>query len=283
MKAERHSDNVIEFTTKKKEFSVLWVADGHLDNPKTKVKWIKDLFKKYPEAYIIYGGDHSDLMQGKSDRRSSKSSLKNELKESDYLNQVVDYTRANFIEPYKDRVLCFTQGNHNTAITRHLEVDLSKFMLEPYGIELMHTAGYIMFKYSVSKGKRSAVFPIYFQHAPPSGGKRSKGMLSVDLLLAQHPDVKAIISEHIHTAFITPQTVERLDIRTKRLSYQNVWYIQAPTIKAEHEGKKSGYYHEVVKVGATTIGAVKLDFKVKYDNQGGVTLNMTPNIEIYYE
>jgi len=285
MKLTRCNENILQFSPSKNKFSIIWVADGHLESAKSKLKWMHKVFKDNPEAYIVYGGDNLDLMQGKYDKRGAKGDTPEHLNRSDYINAVVEEMRKELIEPYKDRLICFTKGNHNTSITRHHEVDIMKWLVEKDDIQLMHTAGFILVEIKARKGT-NLTFPIYFQHHPPSGGKRSKGMLSVDLLMAEHPDAKCIISEHIHETFITPQTVERLNVRSKSLSYNTVWCIQAPTLKAEHEGKKEGFFHERIKKSATTIGAIKMDFELKRvysDNKDNTIASMTPNWILYYD
>lgn len=262
---KKFDNNILEFTTDKKEFSIIWLADAHLDSDKSKTKWMHKILKENKDSYIIFGGDNHDLMQGKSDRRNAKSSLKDEFKANDYWNRIIEASRRGFIEPYKDRIIAFTSGNHESSVTRILEFDFLDWLVEKDEINRMYTAGYIIVKYSHKNS--SSTIPIYFQHHPPSGGKRSKGMLSVDLLLAEHPDAKIIISEHIHETFITPQTIERLDLHNKKLRYDTVWYIQAPTLKAEHLGKKVGFFHEKIKKSSTTIGAIKIDFKLKKINK----------------
>jgi hypothetical protein len=273
------SENVLEFNTTLKEFDIIWFADAHLDSNKSKVDFLHKILKENPKAFIIFGGDNHDLMQGKLDKRNDKSALKPDLKSSDYWNQLVNLTRKEIIDRYKDRIICWNTGNHETGALRNLEFDYLDFLLDNGRLgNRLYTSGYIIVKYKTTTAYIS--YPIYFQHAPPSGGGRSKGMLSVDLLLGQRPDAKAIITEHIHQTWIHPETVERLGSKNK-LHYQTVWFIQAPTLKAEHEGPKLGFFHEKLRRGANTIGAIKLKFKlinkheVKY-------LDMTPEYMLYY-
>jgi len=281
-----HSDNILELITDKREFDVPWFADAHLDSKKSKRKFIKRLIDENPDAFIVYGGDCFDLMQGKKDRRAEKSALGDEFSESDYWNRVIDYSRDEWLYPYKDRIIAFIEGNHTTGVLSHNEIDFLGWLTDSGKLaNRMYAAGWIILTMKIAKG-RNLCFPVYFQHAPPSGGKRSKGMLSVDILLGEHPDAKAIITEHIHETYITPQTVERLNVRAKTVQYNNVWCLQAPTTKAEHEGKKRGYYHERVKKSATSIGALKLSFKYKRyqeDNKETELITLDPKYELLYE
>lgn len=283
-KTIKHSDNVLEFITKDKEFEILWFADSHLDSDKSKSKWIKDTINDNPDAFIIMGGDNHDLMHGKHDRRGSKSSLKPEQKRSDYWNALIEQSRKEWIEPYKDRIIVWNTGNHESSCLIHNEIDFLGWLTADGNGERLYTSGYIVISYFDNSRDKSVCFPIYFQHAPPSGGKRSKGMLSVDLLLAQHPDANAIISEHIHETFITPQTVERFSVHNKTITYRNVWYLQAPTTKAEHEGKKIGFFHEKIKKSSTTIGCLKLKFKfIRNKENRKRLLTLTPEYILHYD
>lgn len=281
---KKNQHDVLEFVTEEDEFKIIWISDAHLDNPKSKTKFRNDLIKENPNAYIIYGGDSHDLMQGREDRRSSKSALKEAFKEDDMWNRIIDSSRKEVIEPIEDRLICMTHGNHTTSLIRKHEFDFLTWLCEGK-CDVMDTAGYIIVRHKNKGGKILANNVLYFQHAPPSGGNRSKGMLSADLLLAQRPDADVIISEHIHQTWTHPATVEHLKTNGKPY-YKNVWIIQAPTLKAEHEGRRLGYYQEKVKAGATTIGAVALDFKVvRGDPQGSRTRRFVvePRYKLYYE
>lgn len=282
-KTVKHSDNVLEFITKDKNFSIIWFSDAHIDSLKSKTDWMHKVLKDNPDSYIIMGGDNHDLMQAKGDKRGSKSQLAPELKGDNYWNLVIEQTRKTWVEPYKDRIIAWLDGNHTSSVMNHQEIDFIGWLTDGDNGERLYTAGYLHITHDTNTKSKNAGFPIYFQHAPTSGGKRSKGMLSCDILLGEHPNVKAIITEHIHETFITPQTVESYDAKNKKITYQNVWYIQAPTCKAEHEGKKIGFFTEKVKKAATTIGAVKLNFSARYNKQGNCRLDMQPEWILFYD
>ena len=269
--------NVIEFITDLPNFSILWFADAHIDNPKSKLNFIHKTIRENPDAFIIFGGDHHDLMQWKLDKRASYSALKHEHKTDDYFNSVIDSTRSEIIEKYKDRIICFTRGNHESMATRTLNFDFVKFLLSGYNIPAGDFAGYIAVTYNQKGHKRRNI--LYYQHKPNSGGKRSKGMLSVDILKGNAPTANLYITEHIHDTWIKPETRE---ILTPGLNviYETLWFVQAPTTKDEFSGAKNGFLHEKIQPSPTTIGCIKLDYNFRYinnNNNKNNKLEVKPN------
>jgi hypothetical protein len=276
------SDNVLEFSTFNKKFSIIYISDAHLDSEKSKTKWLHKVLKENPDSYIVMGGDNHDLMQGKRDPRASKNALKESLKSSDYWNQVIKNSREEWVKKYKDRIICWNTGNHETSVLRNLELDFLDMLLD-YG-ELgnrLYTRGWIIISHVYGKMKYS--FPLFFQHIPPSGGQRSKGALSIDLLLADNPDARCIISEHIHTTLTHPATVERLNLLTKKLEKKLVWLVSMPTLKDEGTGKKQGFYDEKIKRGATTVGVMKLKFEFVNGDKKKYIRMLSPEPILYYD
>jgi len=276
-KVYKNENGIIFFETPEKEFSVLWFADAHMDNPKSELGFMHKTIKDNQNSYIIFGGDNHDLMQWKMDKRASYSAIKEEHKGDDYFNRVIHTTQKEIIEPYKDRIICFTRGNHETSITRKLNFDFFDFLLQGSNINCGDFSGYINFRTKIDDKRQNSKL-LYYQHAPSTGGKRSKGMLSVDIMLGQRPSADIILSEHIHTTTIHPETVEVVN-RNFSLKEKLIWFIFAPTLKAEHKGRREGFYHEKVKAGTTTIGAIKLNFKYNKDNN---LMYVKPEYELMY-
>lgn len=260
------SCQVIDFKNEGKELKIIWVADMHNDSKKSRINFLKKIVKKYPKAYLIFGGDSFDVMQNYNDPRSAKSALKESLKRDDYINAVIEEAYE-FYMPFKDKILAFNLGNHEETQIRHHGIDMVKMMVDRLNESTNHEiicgdlAGWI--KIRNHRGSANYSKNIYFSHQPISGGTRSKGVLSVDLLIGRYPDADVWICEHIHTSWILPLKIERFDGKGN-IKYENKWYIQAPTLKEEFAGKKRGYVHAKT-YGATPIGIVILDFELGRD------------------
>jgi UDP-2,3-diacylglucosamine pyrophosphatase LpxH len=112
----------VRITTDKNldELSVLLISDVHLDNTKSR----RDLLKKHlkevesKNGIVISGGDLMDLMQGKLDRRSSKSSLM-DIHKIAYIDDVIDDC-SETLSQY-DLSYILLDGNHETSVLNKLE------------------------------------------------------------------------------------------------------------------------------------------------------------------
>ena len=111
----------------RKRFRFLLRTDAHHDNPKCNQELEKQHLDEALEtnAGIIDNGDLFCAMQGKYDRRSDKSSLREEHQCGDYLDSLVR-TAADFYEPYAHNWVTLGRGNHEQAIRKNHETDLTE-------------------------------------------------------------------------------------------------------------------------------------------------------------
>lgn len=102
-------------------------SDAHHDNPHCDQNLERrhlDLAKQRG-AGVIDLGDLFCAMQGKWDKRSSKDSIREEHQGGNYLDALVN-TAAGFYGSYADNLILFGQGNHETAIKKQHETDLTQ-------------------------------------------------------------------------------------------------------------------------------------------------------------
>ena len=163
---ERISRNVTRITLNVKstaDADAAWVllsSDRHHDNPKC----LWDLEKKHlneaveRNAVIVDYGDLFCAMQGRFDRRSSKEDLRPEHQKGDYLDALVR-TATDFYGPYAHNFAVVGPGNHETAILKHHETNLTERFIERMNtehgsnIQLGGYSGWVIFQ--VSYGVRS--------------------------------------------------------------------------------------------------------------------------------
>ncbi len=281
MEAYQNQDSgIIQAITPQRTFKILYLSDGHFDHPASKTRWMHRMLKKHKDAYIIIGGDSIDVMNFKIDRRHVKGDVIEQLQNDDYANRLVDYLRKEIIEPYRDRIICWNRGNHDNMVIKKMEVDLLSWALDGYNIPIGDFSGYIIITHKSSDHARNSI--LYYQHAPTSGGRRSKGMLSVDILKGQAPDADIILTEHIHENWSTLQKVQKLDTRSKNYVNKYMWFVQNTTLKAEDEGRKNGFYHEKIKGSGTLQGMNLLHYELirgKKRNKLNVKPELIPCIE----
>ena len=124
----------IEFPAKgmaNRDFWCLLRSDAHHDNPHSdnnlELKHLKQAVER--DAFILDNGDAFCAMQGKGDPRASKDDIKEVHKKGSYLDSLVT-TYADFLECYADRILVMGKGNHETAVLKHRETDLTQRLVD---------------------------------------------------------------------------------------------------------------------------------------------------------
>ena len=125
MKIERISPHVLDLTIEFKNRTDLdqWFllsSDRHWDNPHSDRKLQKKHLEQAKErnAKILDFGDLFCVMQGKYDRRASKSNVRPEHQKDNYLDAVVN-TAVDWFSPYADLFAMISEGNHESAIRRN--------------------------------------------------------------------------------------------------------------------------------------------------------------------
>lgn len=190
-------------------------TDAHHDNPKC--NW--NLERKHLEqakernAIIIDNGDLFCAMQGKWDKRADKSSIRPEHQEGNYLDLLVK-TAADFYQPYSHLWAVFGLGNHETAIIKAHETNLTERLVERlktngtcpgmaggYG-------GWVRFMFKSSTRCDSRILKHY--HGSGGGGAVTKGVIDTNRLATFTPDAQIFFTGHSHDEWIFPITRERL-------------------------------------------------------------------------
>jgi predicted phosphodiesterase len=222
-----HSREEIE----KKEY--LLISDVHFDN----VKCNRDLFKKHldqakaRDAGVLIFGDFFCAMQGRNDRRSSKSDLRDENNRTDYLDSLVE-SAVEYLTPYRDNILLVTRGNHETSVLSKLETDLTRRLALGLGsTQYGPYQGYIRFQFNLSKTSRRTTTMFY--HHGAFTGVITKGALSVARYAAIAPDADIIVSGHTHDRWVMEHPQYRLS-KSGEVSLANQLHVKTGTYKEEY-------------------------------------------------
>ena len=147
----------------KEECNFFISSDWHWDNVKCNRELLKSHLDKAMEigAFIVVTGDMLCLMQGKYDKRSSKSAVRPEHNATNYLDVVINDC-ANYLRPYAKNILLISEGNHETSVSeRHETRVLERLVervntLEGTNIQLGNYTGY--YKYVVDSGEQIVEF-----------------------------------------------------------------------------------------------------------------------------
>jgi predicted phosphodiesterase len=251
----------IELTYKSgQEFWFLLTSDRHWDNPDSDWEMQLRHMKQARErgAMIIDAGDFFCAMQGKYDKRSDKSKVRNIHQRTDYLDSLVN-TAADFFAPYQDLFAVVGQGNHETAILKNHETNLTERFIErlnagkDHKVKMGGYGGFIKFKFkNNAKGAKRAVLLHYF-HGYGGGGPVTKGVIQSYRQAVYMPDPDVIISGHVHEQYIFP--IEQVRLTPKGRIYQRRQYhVRIPTYKNEYKDGFGGWHIETGK-GPKPIGA----------------------------
>lgn len=197
---------------------VLVTSDRHWDSKDSDRTMQKRHLDEAVErnALVIDLGDLFDAMQGRNDRRGGKSGVRPEHQRSDYFSALVD-TAVEWFGPYAKQFLMLGTGNHETAIMRHNEINLTWHLgrqlnaLHGGDIHLGNYSGWLRFQFK-SGGKRTYWPAVVTHYHHGSGGSSpvTKGVIQTNRRATYLPDANVVLSGHIHQTWLMPIERERL-------------------------------------------------------------------------
>lgn len=239
-------------------------SDVHHDNPHCDQKLERKHLDQAKErnAGIIDAGDLFCAMQGKFDKRADKSALRPEHQSGDYLDRLVK-TAADFYEPYAHNFLLIGRGNHETAIHKRAETDLTERLVERLNdrtkskIQAGGYGGWVKFCFTSNKTKRDSR-NLYYYHGTGGGGPVTRGVIQTNRLAVFTPDADFTLTGHTHDEWYVP--IQRHRISERGDLYQDEQlHIRTPGYKDAWTDSYAGW--EVEKMlGPKPIGAAWLRF-----------------------
>jgi hypothetical protein len=254
---------------------VLLRSDVHHDNPKCDQSLEKKHLDEAVEfhAPIIDNGDLFCAMQGKWDKRADKNALRPEHQGSNYFDLLVD-TAADFYRPYMQQFAVAGRGNHETAITKQHETDLTdrlaSRMRQMGGIvEASGYGGWVFFRFVDSKSIKDTL-ALYHYHGSGGGGIITKGTLQPSRIAGFTPDANIVLTGHTHDEWSF--TIPRQRISDRGVIYQDEQlHIRCPGYK-DAWGDGSGGWEVERMLGPKALGSAWLRFywhnassRVRYD------------------
>lgn len=199
-----------EFVYQNEPREYLLCSDVHFDSPQCDREMFKrhlDLAKEKNAKVLIFG-DFFDLMETRNDNRRSNAILPQHIG-TDYTQKVINEA-VDFLLPYKDNLMLFSDGNHETAVKKHLGVDVLTLLTatlnkEGAMIAKMPYMGYVILRmnFKMSRGKikgennGSMLYRIFYHHGL-WGGVVSQGTQAVMRMAAIAPDADLVVSGHTH-------------------------------------------------------------------------------------
>jgi hypothetical protein len=278
----RHSPELLEIRipyghSEPHEF--LLASDIHLDNPHCD----RDLLRKHLKhvqgrgGHALFFGDVLDLMQGKKDRRHSKGSIRPEHLGSNYFDLVFSEA-AEWLAPFGKTVLMMSDGNHETAIINHQEIDplgnVVRILRDRHKAltEHMRYQGWVWFSFyrpNTARGERIRRVECFFHHGA-WGGIITKGTMGGGRYASIAPSADLLINGHNHERSIVAHPCYRLTSSGRQRVAQR-WHAQLGTYKEEF-ADGSGWAVERI-VMPKSLGGVFLRLKPTGD---GVDVTLEP-------
>jgi hypothetical protein len=217
----------------------LLISDVHFDSPHCDRRLLtKHLDQaKSVGAGIIVVGDWFDAMGSKVDKRAHKEGTRQEHQRDNYFDVLVD-DAADYLTPYRDNLVLMSDGNHETAITRHHETNLLERLCKVLGVAHGGYSGWIRMMFGATGNRHTK--RIYYHHGAGGGGPVTKGTINSHRRAASI-DADIYLSGHIHESWYLENMMVKLN-DNGRVTHTTQYHVQLPTYKQEHGS--SGYHIE---------------------------------------
>lgn len=250
----KHADNVHElFFSSQTSVKIAQLSDLHWDNPKCDHDYLKRtldycLANSIP---VVVNGDFFCLMQGRGDRRSSKSDIRPEHNNAQYLDSVVE-TAVAWFAPYAPVLAIIGYGNHETAIIKHQETDLLRRFVALYNsthganVQIGGYGGWIIYKIDTG-GNRLASFRHKYFHGSGGGGVVTRGEINLTRAMAATASFDIFSIGHIHENKATDVVMDALSFHSHKgffVELKTAHLMVTGTFKEEYADGSKGWHVE---------------------------------------
>jgi hypothetical protein len=220
----------------------LLISDAHIDNAHADRAMFERHMRQCRErgARWMSNGDFLCLMQGKWDPRSDTSACRPEHREGRYLDSVIT-TTADYIAPHADMALLFAPGNHETAIKRRHETDMTQRLVEATRARNPKCQAFAgsyanWVRFVVRNKERRQLLGnslvMYMHHGYGGGGPVTRGTIQTSRMAVYLPDADIIWTGHTHDEWIMPIQRARLSLHG-RPYLDRVLHVRSPGYKDE--------------------------------------------------
>lgn len=232
------------------------LSDLHWDNPKC--DWV--LLKKHldyckkEKIKIFVNGDFFCLMQGKGDKRGSKSDIRQIHNNSKYLDSIVE-TAVEWFSPYADLFTVIGYGNHETSVIKYQETDILQRFVDIMNYQNkteIQTGGYggwvnLVYKMPNQANGLFSSRMKYF-HGSGGGGIVTKGAINLTRALEMYEGMDIFALGHIHENYARNDVRDTFEYNPgKRIHEQKLKEIHqmiTGTYKEEYGDGSKGWHIE---------------------------------------
>lgn len=224
---------------------LLPVFDAHHDNPHCNRELLVDHLDEAKErgAAVVIPGDFFCAMQGKYDRRADKSTIRPEHQQGDYLDALVR-TAADLLEPYAQNIAWIAPGNHETAIRKNHETDLTERLVATLndrtgaGVFSMGYTGWTLVGFN--RGRQRVRQTIWHTHGYGGGGAVTQDMIQLANRTGVYIDADVRMSGHTHQRWSSTMVRQRVN-HAYRLENQQVHAIKCASYKDAYGDGSAGF------------------------------------------
>ena len=226
---------------------VLLLSDIHWDNPKCDRALLKRHMDEAMEvdADILMNGDTLCLMQGRADRRGSKSGIRPEHNVDHYFDAVVN-DAIEWFSPYAKNIKMISYGNHETAIIKHQEIDVIQRLVGGLNqkngthIQTGGNGGWVVYTFKREKRNTTAAYRIKYFHGSGGGGPVTKGTIQFNRMATMVEGADMVWMGHVHEDHELTYQVERIN-QSNHVHLKEVLMVRTATYKEEYGDEKDGY------------------------------------------
>ena len=243
----------LDCTLKADGWWFLLSGDRHHDNPhashELELKHLNEARER--GAGIIDVGDLFCAMEGKFDPRRNKAGIREEhALAADYLDSLVRHA-SDFYAPFSQNFVVIGRGNHETAILKNCETDLTERLCERMSHQSGHKVnpggygGWVRFYLTLRNEERYTLVLKYF-HGAGGAALMSFDTLKIRRAAAVTPDADVIVQGHVHKQWFMPLSRERLvcDKAGCRVVSDIQYHVRTGTYKDEFGDGHSGWHIE---------------------------------------
>ena len=249
---------------------ILLSGDRHWDNPKSdwemQIKHLEEVKKR--QAGIVDIGDLLCLMQGRFDRRSSKNDIRDIHQQGDYLDSIIE-TSTDFFKPYAENMIVVAAGNHEAAIKKHHETDMTQRFCDILKYKSQHKvhngghSGFVRFRLQEKGRTMGKILTLHYSHGYGGGGPVTKGIIQTNRKATYLPDADIVVSGHVHESW----QIELMRVRVgrRKIYHDTQTHICVPTYKEEFKDGFGGWH---VERGAPPKPLGALWMRLTFDKNG---------------
>ena len=188
-------------------------------------------------------------MQGKYDRRSSKKDILPEHANNNYLDSLVN-TASEYLKPYAKLVTVRGVGNHESAIHKNHETDLTERLTERLRADggIARRGGYSGYiRFHISNGKRSNnSLKLWYFHGAGGGGPVTRGVIQTNRQSVYVSDADIIATGHVHESWQV--AVQRIRLNgSDKVVHERQTHVKIAGYKEEYEDGYGGWHIETGK------------------------------------